>query len=62
MPLIETLQSNKALDAQMLETLQGLNLAAAQQSHQPRTKGRSETHVQKISRELTDSKNMVEEP
>ena len=62
LPLIETLQSNKTLDAQMLETLQGLNLAAVQQSNQPRTKGRSETHVQKISRELTDSKNMTEEP
>lgn len=62
LPLIETLQSNKALDAQMLETLQGLNLAAVQQPQQPRTKGRSETHVQKISRELIDSKNMAEEP
>jgi len=55
-PLIETLQSNKALDTQMLATLKSLDFTAGQRAGHTRPKVRSETHVQKISRELTDSK------
>jgi len=55
-PLIETLQSNKALDTQMLATLKSLDFTSDQRANHTRPKVRSETHVQKISRELTDSK------
>ena len=50
-PLVTTLQSNKNVDLEMIDTLKTLNFTTE------RSVKSSETHIQKISRELLKDKN-----
>jgi len=55
-PLVNTLQSNKSVDLEMIETLKTLNLTTENSVKS------SETHIQKISRELaTGKQNSIDE-
>lgn len=55
-PVVSALNSNKMLDEQLINTLQGLNFVTPNSVHD-KVKESSETHMQKISRELVSDKD-----
>ena len=56
-PLVEALQSNKTLDAQLIDTLQNLNFSTAPRYEKPS----KETRLQGVSREITSEKESVKD-